>query len=161
MLTVDRLWECLDYSPETGVFTWKLMLSWRAPIGTVAGSPRPDRRIYIGIDGKRYLAHRLAWFYVHGEWPTEQIDHRDLNPANNAIANLRLATCSQNHGNLRRPSTNTSGFKGIYRHLRWWRAVIVVRGVRHHLGSFQTPEEAHAAYVVAATAFHGEFARAA
>jgi HNH endonuclease/AP2 domain len=90
------------------------------------------------------------------------IDHRDGNSTNNRWSNLRLATVSQNNANRRRPRHNTSGYKGVSlcrrSGRRRWRAVIYKKG-QIHLGTFPTPEAAHAAYVAAAPKVHGKFAR--
>jgi hypothetical protein len=162
MLTAERLREVLEYDPGTGRFTWRIRHR-RIGVGAEAGSI--DRRGYvrIRIGGKRYAAHRLAWLYVHAAWPSDQIDHIDGNPRNNRLANLRVATNSQNQGNSRRRRHSASGFKGAYYHKPSgrWRAAIRKDGVRIQLGRFDTPEEAHAAYCKAAAALHGEFARAA
>lgn len=89
-----------------------------------------------------------------------EIDHEDRNPANNAASNLRVATTAQNHRNTRRPKTNTSGFKGVswHRARGKWRASISVNNRTKQLGHFDTPEDAHAAYLAAAVALSGPFA---
>jgi hypothetical protein len=111
----------------------------------------------IRIDRRNYLLHRLAWLYVHGCWPVGQIDHRDLNPANNAISNLRDATHAQNKQNSR--GLRGDGLKGVRLSHGKWQASIRVNGRRLHLGTFSAPESARAAYVAAASKHHGEFAR--
>ena len=155
---------------KTGEFRWKerprehfetqrVWKIWngRHP-GAVAGRVNNGYR-EIGIKNIRYLAHRLAWLYVHGEWPQHQIDHIDGDKLNNLIANLRLATNSQNGANRGAPADNTSGYKGVSRAKQRWRAVISVKGRYRHLGTFGTAEEAYAAYCKAARELHGEFAR--
>lgn len=160
MITYQRLREVLRYDPETGIFTWLVITSNRVLIGDVAGTLNDDYLV-VQIDGRKYRAHRLAWFYMTGEWPSDQIDHWDLNRANNRWENLRKATNSKNSANTRRPMTNTSGFKGVWldKPTNKWRAKIQVRGEQRYLGYFDTPESAHHAYVVAATQYFGEFAR--
>jgi hypothetical protein len=115
----------------------------------------------IGIGGKQYLAHRLAWFYMTGRWPIKEIDHIDGNPLNNRWNNLREATPSQN-------SCNKDGGRGRSLELRGasydktkrkWRSYINVRGKRTFLGDFETAEDAHNAYLEAARRLHGEFHR--
>jgi hypothetical protein len=113
-----------------------------------------------------WKAHRLAWAHYYGIWPTRRLDHIDGNSANNAIANLRECSMSQNLGNAKRRADNSSGYKGVGRSNYWkhqnkpWTAVIRVDGKRHHLGRYKTPAEAHVAYVAAAKKLFGEFARA-
>jgi hypothetical protein len=113
----------------------------------------------IGIFGKLYLEHRLAWLYMTGELPIE-VDHKDGNGVNNKFKNLRSATTPQNRANSRKSVKNTSGFKGVsfYVGRGKWVAEIQFNGKRKRLGYFDTPEEAHKAYCVAADKVHGEFA---
>jgi hypothetical protein len=162
-ITAEKLREILDYDPETGVFTWRVTLSIRAPSGSTAGTCCNDGRVNITICGRRYKAHRLAWLYVHGEWPPELIDHIDGNPSNNRIANLRPATCRQNGANAKRSVSNTSGFKGVCWDgvNRRWRAHITLNGKTKCLGRFDKIEDASAAYRKAAERCFGEFARTA
>jgi hypothetical protein len=96
---------------------------------------------------------------VHGVWPKNDIDHRDLNRTNNAIANLREGTRSQNMANTR--ARGNYG-KGVWLHKSsgLFAASIRAGGVKRHLGYFKTPEAAHAAYCQAALVLNGEFARA-
>lgn len=145
MPPIERVRELLAYCPETGRFTWKVSLSNRAAAGSIAGSSNDKGYIEINIDGRRYKAHRLAWFYVYGEDPgRSEIDHQDLNKGNNAIGNLRLATRKQNNENIPTPSNNQSGFRGVsYRkgHKKW-EAYIYHNKKRIHLGFFESIEAA-------------------
>jgi hypothetical protein len=163
MLDRKRLLELLHYEPETGVFTRLVRTAQCMRVGDVAG--RTDTWGYrqIGVDGRKHLAHRLAWLYVTGEWPAEQIDHVNGDRSDNRIVNLRLATGSQNQANMRKRGDNTSGYKGVAWNAkcRKWQAYIGVNGRRHHLGLFNDPAEAHAAYISAAQGHFGEYARAA
>ena len=155
-LTQERLQELLSYDPETGIFT-NLKSRGRVKIGAVAGSKNPNGYIYIAIDSKKYRAHRLAWLYVHGNFPANQIDHINEVKDDNRIVNLRLATNLENHQNQSSPRTNnTSGYLGVI----WdkfsgkWRARIKVNGKQKHLGCFDTGEEASEAYVTAKRELH-------
>ena len=159
-LTQEWLREVLDYDPLTGLFTC-LVNRRKARKGDLAAKPSATSPyLYVSIGYRRYLAHRLAWFYVHGEWPPE-LDHRDRNKKNNVITNLRIATRSQNNYNRGRSIKNTSGFKGVTWHARRnkWQAQIKISKGYKYLGVFETPEAAHAAYVEAAKVGHGGFAR--
>jgi hypothetical protein len=115
----------------------------------------------IQIDGSLYLAHRLVWFYVHSRWPTHEIDHVNGIKTDNRIGNLRLATKSQNQANSRKRRGCSSKFKGacFCKRSRKWHAHITKNYKTHHLGTFPTAQEAHAAYAVAARKFHGKFAK--
>lgn len=161
MITADRLRELLSYDPITGVFRWRADRQPGRKSGDIAGGPTPGGYWHIGVDLHRYLAHRLAWLYVTGEWPTKHLDHKDLDGRNNAFSNLRQATDTQNRGNTRKRSDSTRRHKGVQRNHQKWCAIIRVGGQRHYLGTFLTQEEAHAAYCEAAAKYHGEFARVA
>lgn len=163
MLTAARLRELLSYDPDTGVFTWLVNRGRMAKAGNIAGHRTKDGYCHMRIDGKDYMAHRLAWLYMTGQWPTSTIDHADVDPGNDRWANLREATIGQNLANRRKPPSNTSGFKGVTWHseCRCWMASIKCQRRRFYLGLFDDPREAHAAYVAAAVTHFGEFARAA
>lgn len=146
----DRLLLLMAYDPATGLFTRRA-----SPLSLV-GTTQKNGRIHICVDYVIFRAHRLAWFYVHGEWPHGDIDHIDGNPANNAIANLRCVNRSVNMENQRRARADSKlGILGVsQRSQNSYQAAIGVRGVRHSLGSFATAEEAHQAYLTAKRQLH-------
>lgn len=155
-LTAERLRELLHYNPETGVFTW-LVHRFRHKAGSVAGSPESDGHTCIGVCGRNYRAHRLAWLYVHGHWPKQEIDHINGVRTDNRIANLRDVSRTVNSENLRSAkSNNTSGFLGIYLHKKsgLWHASIKVNGRKLSLKYHKTKEEAYAVYVEAKRRLH-------
>lgn len=158
--------EWLDYDASSGIFRWiKEPHKIRSCIGKVAGTTRRTGYVFIGIPGFGQLAaHRLAWVYVHGlTIGGAEIDHIDGNPSNNAIANLRLATSSEQKRNKRVQSNNRSGLKGAYYHAchkgKKWRTQIKVGDDVIFLGYFHTALEAHEAYGRAAIKYFGEYAR--
>jgi hypothetical protein len=155
--TQDRLKEVLYYDESTGIFVWKIHRG-RVTTGTVAGAYRLG---YIGIrvDGILYPAHRLAWLYVYGEWPEDEIDHIDLQRKNNRIINLRKATHQQNMRNTPLRSHSTTRLKGVRFDRNAYVAYITVNGKWNYLGRFGNPEDAHACYIAAAKDAFGEFAR--
>lgn len=153
-LTAERLREHLWYAPETGVFTWKMGRGKQRVVGAVAG--RLWRR-YIGIriDGVNYGAHRLAWFYIHGEWPAGDIDHINGCGDDNRLANIRDVSHSVNGQNQRRATAQSqTGFLGCHPHRDRFSAQITVDGRVKHLGLFDTPEAGHEAYLVAKRRLH-------
>jgi hypothetical protein len=161
MVTAYRLRELLDYNQETGVFTQRLNRTG-VKAGAIAGTNHCMGYRTIRLEGRDYLAHRLAWLYMTGAWPTHQIDHINGVKDDNCFANLREATHAENNRNTGRRSDNTSGFKGVIfdrRNGGRWRAYIQKNGRMRHIGGFDTPEEAHKAYCEAAREHHGEFAR--
>jgi hypothetical protein len=154
-LTAERLRELLHYDPETGVFTRIARVRGTRP-GAVAGSMTSKGYRQVRIDGRQYQAHRLAWLYMTGEWPADQIDHRDGDPANNRFDNLRAATHAENQQNRAPPKNSTSGLIGAswQQRSRRWVAQIDAGGRQVYLGLFDTPEEAHAAYLSAKARLH-------
>jgi TPR repeat protein len=148
----------LHYDPENGRFTWLVNASTRAKAGSVAGCVKRDGYLTLRIKGKAYSCHRLAWFYVHGVWPTK-IDHKDRNPLNNALNNLREATTSQNAMNTGATCVNTSGFRGVTRikSSGKWMAQSRLNGKSHYLGVFESPERASEAYERFCKKNHGAF----
>lgn len=160
-LTRDRLKELLHYDPYTGRLTWLVDRKGPARAGCEAGCDNGQgyRRIYV--DGKPYKGHRLAWFYMTGQWPRE-VDHINGDRSDNSWANLREVTRSQNKMNFSVYRSNSSGYPGVsyYRRTGKWKAQIQKAGQKTFLGYHDTPEQAAAAYERAANELFGEYARA-
>ena len=153
-LTAEQVRELLDYNPETGRFTWRI-----APRGHKAGSQAgcTDSYGYVVIRtaGAGHKAHRLAWLIAYGEWPDDQVDHINGDRSDNRIANLRSLTNQGNQQNRRTAHRGIrSGLLGVSPKRGKWRAQIKVDGKKRHLGLFDTPEAAHAAYLEAKRKLH-------
>ena len=146
-LTAEYLRSILDYDPATGAFTWKISNSNRVKVGSVAGSQSDKGYLCIRVCSRRYKAHRLAWLYVYGVWPEDQIDHINRNRADNRISNLRDVSHKQNHQNTGKPRNNTSGHTGIGWHKQSskWVVQIIHNQKKIHLGYFTNIEESIAA----------------
>lgn len=162
-LAHSLLRELLHYEPETGWFTWAVSRSGNVMIGDRAGSQNKAtgyRDVWIGE--RQYASHRLAYFWMTGEWPVHTVDHINLDKTDDRWANLRHATQQQQCGNRGLNSRNKSGFKGVSfsRQENKWYASIKVSGKSKNLGFYATPEEASRAYMTAATMAFGDFARA-
>lgn len=161
-LSRERLLEYLDYNKDTGVFRWKVSVGrhGRIPAGTIAGSKGKHGGGYIEIhfDGKMHKAHRLAWLYVVGEYPKNEIDHINQKRADNRFVNLREATLQENLKNKTKYKSNTSGFIGVtwHRLVKKWQARIGVDTKRIHLGYFDAPEKAYEVYKEAKAKYHPE-----
>lgn len=153
-ISLDRLRELLSYDPATGIWTWKRA---RGKGKGVAGSVSDQGYVQIRIDRRLYMAHVLAWFYVHRIWPEAGIDHENTVRSDNRIDNLRLGSQVENMGNRKKMAHNTSGHKGVWfdRRTGKWAAEIA----HIHLGQFDSRDQAAAAYLTAAQVRYGEFAR--
>lgn len=158
-LTQERVRHLLDYDPVTGVFRWRNPDANCLKPGDVTATSF-DRHGYarIGIKGKVYPAHRLAFLYMTGGIPAI-VDHANGVRCDNRWANLRAASVQLNNIN-RRKVKSASGFKGVYSVRGKWQACIRVQGRRKVIGYFETAEAASAAYKAAAAEHYGEFARA-
>ena len=158
LLTQERLKQLLDYCQETGLFTWKVANGPRVHVGDVAGHGSARGYVLIGVDGRVYRAHRLAWFYVNGIWPEKSIDHINGNRADNKISNLRDVDNKTNMENQSRASSQnkSSGVIGVSREQsrKRWRAHITTNKKMIHLGYFDTIKEASDAYIIAKKKIH-------
>lgn len=163
MIDLEYLREQLDYNPETGKFFWRISRSGVRAIGSEAGC-KSSRTGYvlIGVGGRLYLAHRLAWLMATGKWPDRNIDHINRNKSDNRIANLRQADQQQNIANSPARICSKSGVKGVSwcKSTQMWRATITVNGKQRTLGRYAGIEDAAAAYQQEAIRAFGEFAYA-
>lgn len=153
-VTAERLRELLDYDAATGEFTYRVKRGHMRP-GDLAGGLMPVGYVQIYVDGKNYLAHRLAWLHVTGAMPERYIDHRDTNKSNNRFTNLRDVSEIVNGHNRKGANKNNlaSGLIGVRRNRLRWAAQITVNRKPHHLGTYDTPEQAHAVYLEAKRQF--------
>jgi hypothetical protein len=136
--TQNELRSWLYYDPTNGVFTWRLGLANCTVCGEVAGSYDAHGYLRIGIKYKMYKSHRLAWYYMYGEWPTGIIDHINRIKDDNRISNLRIVTATENSRNQGIQKNNTSGIPGVYfnKTTKKWRVFIYNKSQQIALGSF-------------------------
>lgn len=161
LLDLERVRERLSYEPITGQFRWKKVPGRGGGIQVeFAGYKEQHGYIVIRLFGGLYRAHRLAWWLLNGSIPDGfEIDHIDGRRDNNALANLRLASRSQNNCNAK--TWAASGYKGV----SWdtytdnWQAYIKVAGRKKNLGRYDRAEDAARARDAAAIEHFGEFAR--
>ena len=174
-LTAERLKELVSYDPETGEFTWlprpithwcihAWNRQWAGKRLYVSVQRSPNCKFYalVRFGGRHYGVHRLAWLYTHGRWPADEIDHKDNNPLNNRIDNLREATHAQNQRNKGVMRNNRLGIKGVTfeatrRGPKKYKAQYTHERKHISIGWFTTAEEASAAYIAAVKNLHGEF----
>jgi hypothetical protein len=163
----EYLRACLDYDPATGVLTWKqrprehfattnAWAIWNSRFaGNLAGC-HDDKGYLVVTLTHRYKAHRVIWKWMTGEEPPETLDHKGRDPGNNRWSNLRPATTTEQNWN----QGDASSQRGVSRLPSGrYRAEISIDGTNRHLGTFDTPEEAAAAWKTAARELHGEFFR--
>jgi hypothetical protein len=147
----NRLKELLHYCPETGQFK-HLRDRKRVDAGTISSRGY----VHLWLDGKRYLAHRVVFFYMYGEWPVGPVDHINNIRHDNREHNLRIVTDSQNQQNRRAGKNNVSGHKGVSwdKSRNKWCAAIYVKSKCKHLGRYKELANAVAAYAQAAAKYH-------
>ncbi len=158
-ITLEQLKTVLRYEPETGKWFWLVQTRGSFP-GDEAGGPHPVHEyIRLSIGSQTYYSSVLAWFYMTGEWPATEIDHRDTDRTNNRWGNLRLATHSQNMYNRSVTVRNKTGYKGVIQYEYGFTARIVHAKTLYCLGTFSDPVQAAKAYDREAIRLHGRFAR--
>jgi hypothetical protein len=143
MITQERMKQLLHYNPNTGVFT-RIDSNRVDRLGKQPGSRNTKGHVQIRLDGVLYVAHRLAWLYMNGEFPVNQLDHIDGDKTNNKIVNLRDATNKQNQENVPLQVNNTSGYRGVSfdKRLKKFRAYVCHNRQQTTLGFFATSEAA-------------------
>lgn len=162
MITQKYLKSILHYDSETGIFIRIKITNRKQKIGEICGTLMNRGYISIKIDKKSYLSHRLAWFYVYGKWPKNNIDHINNNKLDNRICNLRDIPQSLNVQNLKKSySNNKTGLLGVckQKNSSKWRAEIRINYEKIFLGLFETAELAHEAYLTAKNQIHKGYAK--
>lgn len=148
-ITQQVLHKLLNYDPETGVFLWRVSRPNGVVPGHIAGWSQ-DGYTKISLMGKNYGAHRLAWLYVYGKWPTHGVDHISGDRSDNRIQNLRDIPNHLNAANRTRANSDShTGVLGVSFRFGRWIARARLGSVLVHLGVYDSMEEAHCAYMEA------------
>lgn len=156
MITQEKLKELLSYDKDTGIFTWAIS-GRKIYIGKIAGSKNNLGYVLIEIDGKKHRAHRLAWLYMTGSFPKDQIDHINGIKHDNKFVNLRESTQAKNVQNIRKPTkNNTTGYLGVCFNKRNNNFVASIRfnGKQKTIGYYKNAELAYEAYLNAKRETH-------
>jgi hypothetical protein len=157
-LTQERLKHLFTYDPMTGFLTRRVKSKNGHKAGTVASARDVDGYVIVGIDGRTYFAHRLAWLYMFGAFPAGEIDHKNHIHDDNRLSNLRDVSTSRNQQNRIKAQANnrTSGLLGVSWHKdnKRWRATIHINGRQRLVGQFDSAQEAHVAYIQAKRESH-------
>lgn len=162
MISADELRRLVCYHPTTGEFTWRISRPGCRQYDRVGRMGAYGYR-YISVGGYERLSHRMAWYYMTGEWPKEEIDHINGIKDDNRWCNLRKATSSQNGCNRKGPDRDsTTGIRGVvYRPdkpTKPWQGRVGMKGMKRRYASFKTAEEAEAWAIKTRAEMHGEFA---
>ncbi len=154
-LTAERLRELLSYDCETGDFVWLQTRGRLAVAGAIAGHVNKLGYRILFIDGKGYKAHRLAWLYSYGYFPQYGIDHINGDCGCNILSNLRDISQALNNQNIRQArKDNSTGVLGVTKDRNKFAARVGVNGKVLYIGSFDTVEDAHSAYLTAKRSLH-------
>lgn len=157
MTEFQLLKEALVYDQVTGVFTWipRTGRGMHKRVGVAGSVHYLSGYRYISFNGKLVFAHRLAFLYMTGEWPSDQVDHITGERDNNAWSNLRVVNNSQNMQNISRAHGDTvTGELGVTFRRNRYEARIQVGKCRKHLGTFKSKEDAVRAYLAAKLSTH-------
>lgn len=161
MIPILQLRELLRYDPEDGCLYWKCHRTANKVKGRKAGRLQPSGYVYIGINGKTYLAHRITWVILKGVYPSNQLDHINGNRSDNRIENLREATHLDNMRNKGLAVNNTSGKTGVNFNKadKVWRVFIGSGKSVKYIGRFKCYELACLARDEAEILYYGNFRR--
>lgn len=150
--TAEQIRERINYNPETGIITWRTIKGTKTKVGQIAGNVHAAGYTRVRIDDVMYKAHRLAWVWMTGNWPSGIVDHINRNNADNRFCNLRVVTHKQNiENNNGQGYRSRSGVKGVYWHnqSKKWRSQICHFQKVIHIGLFNSIEEAQKARIAA------------
>ncbi len=161
-LNPDFLKQIFEYSPETGVLRWKRRADmapwWNGRFAGKAVGRVDNGYARTSVCGQHVLVSQIVWAIMTNIWPDHWIDHKNRIRSDNRWKNLRRAEPFQNSANRPKFSTNTSGFKGVQPMGKYrWMARTTYKRKAIYLGSFDTKEEAYAAYCAFSKKLRGEF----
>jgi HNH endonuclease len=151
---------CISYNPETGLLTWveKYSKYSKCNVGDTVGTLNSKLAWHFSFCDKDFLSHRVAWFLYYGVWPQKFIDHKDKDPTNNKLINLREANRVQNSANRKPSYLGSSKYLGVCYSKATNKWQVSIGSPRKYLGQFTTEKEAALVYNTAAKEIYGDFA---
>ena len=162
-LSYQRAHDLFEYEPAAGLLTRRVTTSSNARGGDVAGSSNGRGYLTVRIDGNKYVAHRIAWLLMTGEWPDFEIDHINGVPSRQQVRpNLRASSHVREHEESEdSTNNNTSRCKGVTwdKARQKWQTKICCNGIQYHLGRHTDLEIANAYYAGAAAILFGQWQR--
>jgi hypothetical protein len=158
ILTQEYLHSIFIY--KDGELYWRQRPSHNIKAGSIAGYTQTNGYKAVRVNKKMYKTHRIIFLMFYG-WMPAQVDHKDTNPSNNQIENLRSVTLSENSYNAKKRVDNKSGVKGVYWHKesKKWSVQVTVNKERKFFGLFDDLELADLVAQEARTKYHGQYAR--
>lgn len=166
-MSYELLKKCYDYDPKTGLLIWRWredrLIQWNCQRAWKrAGSLNRDGYRYVFFEGRNYKEHRLIWWWMTGDLPVHDIDHKNRIKDDNKWENLRLATSEgltddeANGQNRLKNTNNKTGYTGVVFHKRdkRYQAQIKIKGKTEFLGNYDTAKDAHQAYIEAKRKYH-------
>ena len=144
MIDITKAKQLITYDSNTGIFIWRVSTTNKVNVGDVVGTINDKGYLQTRIQGKIVKLHRLAWAFIYGVFPINQLDHEDQDKTNNRISNLRLADAFINARNMPLKCTNKSGFTGVHWNKKNsnWRVQLCINHKRINLGSYTTLNKA-------------------
>ncbi len=157
-ITQCKLKELLNYCPHTGVFTWIKKVNSKTYVGLVAERKDKEGYAMVMVLGKNYRQHRLAWFYMTGQWPKKHLDHKNGVRDDNRFCNLRECDEQDNNRNRGLSIVNTSGVSGVsFQQGKWCVRVRLNKHVRRFFGYYDDIELAELVANSVRDKYHKEF----
>ena len=156
-VTQSYVQQLFDYNADTGVLLWKVSKAHCIKIGSIAGCHNGNGRLRVLIDRKKYYVHQIIWMYVYGSF-VRKLDHKDGNPLNNRIENLRPATDTENGMNRKASKGKEIPIKNVYRHGGSY-SVRIVANKHEYTKTFKNFDQAVAHAKEMRQKLHGLFAR--
>jgi len=147
MIDQETIKKLFHYDAESGMLLWRKGNNRNVKPWQEAKSSNGHGYYNVKIDGKSYLVHRLIWLYVYGNFPKEDIDHKNRIKNDNRLCNLRDVSRTDNCQNISLPNHNKSGHIGVswFKSHNCWTVYVKVDKKNKWLGNYKNLDDAIAA----------------